>query len=277
VSVIQAIMLGITQGLTEFLPVSSSGHLVLGRVLLGIEMKSITFEVVVHFGTLVAVVMVFRHEVSSLLKGVWCWCRFLFGNRQNPLQTRDGHLLALVILGSIPAGFLGLLVKDFAVVLFSSPVLVGLMLILTGGVLYISDRIAATGSGLDRMDMGDGLWIGVGQALAIIPGLSRSGLTISAGLMRGLTRDAAARYSFLLSIPAIAGAAILELPHILEAAGGGVAGAGGISLLAGFVAAVLSGYAAIKLLFRFIQGGRLALFALYTWFAGFLVVFSYFL
>lgn len=257
-SVWEAILLGLVQGLTEFLPVSSSGHLVIAGALLGVQEESLTFDVMVHFGTLVAVLVALKDD----------WRPIVLGVLGRPEYRESGRKrFAALVVGSVPIAVVGLLFKEPVENLFGSPRFAAAMLLVTGTILWLADQLAgraargrANGAGIGLVDA---LWIGVGQALAILPGISRSGSTLAAGMARGLDRESAARFAFLLAIPAIVGATILQVPDALE---GGLEG--GIPLLAGAVTAGVSGYAAIALFLRFLKSGRLTGFAVYTWIAG---------
>ncbi|MBN1433555.1 undecaprenyl-diphosphate phosphatase, partial [Candidatus Fermentibacterales bacterium] len=213
---LEAAALGALQGLTEFLPVSSSGHLVLGRAMLGIPPGGVTFEVVVHLGTMAAILMVFGRDLLSLLSGA------------ARLEATSLRMLGVLAAASVPAALAGLLLRSSIEGLFGSPVLVSVMLLVTGTLLWITRfapradvpiapraDVPAPGPAHGECSPGfsRGLAIGVAQAVAIIPGISRSGATIAAGLMVGVERRAAAEFSFLLAIPAIAGAALLDLPE----------------------------------------------------------------
>ena len=263
-SPLQALILGVIQGLTEFLPVSSSGHLVMAQQLMGLRLPGVTFEVCLHFGTLVAVLIVFRPEITQIILALGS----LIGKGPDR-RTGDLSLLLLMVIGSLPAGVVGILFSDQVGNLFERPEVVGWALLATGGLLWLSDRKAqAHGILLDEIGPRDALFIGGGQALALIPGLSRSGTTIAFGLFRGLDRETAARFSFLLSVPAIGGATLLELRH-LEAfnleMGLGV-------LMVGTISAAVSGYLAVRLLLRLIRSNRLTYFSYYTWAVGLMLI-----
>jgi len=244
-------VLGLLQGITEFLPVSSSGHLVLAQALWGLGEPDLLFDVVVHVGTLLAVAVVFRSELWSLWRG-------LMG--RDPAGRR---LLGLVILGSIPTAMIGLAAKDWFESLFASPAAVGLALLATGGLLMVTRWAPAGRRGLEQMGWGRAVLVGLAQGLAITPGLSRSGTTIAVGLLLGLERRLAARFSFVLSVPAIVGALVLELADL--PAGREVALG---PLVAGGVVAAVSGYLALRLLLSLVQHGRLHWFAWYCWALG---------
>jgi len=245
-SELEAAWLAAVQGLTEFLPVSSSGHLVILQGIMHVPRQGIAFEVVVHLGTLVAVLAVYGRDILGLLAGAL---------RREPASLR---MLGLLALGSVPAGAAGLLLGDQVKALFDSPVTASVMLLATGGLLFAT-RWARPAT--RRPEAVSAVVIGLAQATALLPGISRSGSTISAGLFGGLDREEAARFSFLLSVPAIAGAGILELRGVDSAELG-------LHLAVGFVVAAVTGYSALRLLLRFVRRGRLHLFSWYCWAAG---------
>ncbi len=247
----ESVILGIIQGLTEFLPVSSSGHLVIFQELLGVRQPGITFEVMVHFGTVLSVFWVFGPDVIRIL------LRFA-------REKKERHFAWLLVLGTMPTGVIGYLCKDFFTALFQSALLVGFMLAVTGCILYTLHRISPGQKGETGITYSDAILVGLAQGFAIIPGISRSGATITAALWRGLDRETAVRYSFLLSIPAILGATMVELWE-MRVAGGSVPDG---SVLAGTLAAFIAGVAAIKVFVHFLKTGRFQYFAYYTWFAG---------
>ena len=250
----QAAILGLVQGLTEFLPVSSSGHLVLGETLLGIRTGDITFEVIVHFGTLLAVVTALRDRIRDLVVG----CA-----RRDPAAWRTA--LALCV-GTVPAGVVGLLFEDALEAAFSDPLAVSGCLIVTGLILW-STRFRRG----HRTDVGflDALCIGAAQAVAVLPGISRSGATISAGVWRGVDGREAAAFSFLLSVPVILGATVLKVG---EMAAHPPAWEALMPLLIGALAAYASGVVAIRWLLSLLRRGRLDRFAYYCWTIGVLGV-----
>lgn len=259
-TVAEAALLGIVQGLTEFLPVSSSGHLALFRKLLGLEGGGLTFEVMVHFGTLVAVLAALRSDWLPIATG-------LFRRAERGEALRKAALLAA---GTLPVGVLGLGLQGAVEAAFSSAKAVGVFLLFTGGVLWASEglaRRARAAKALEEISIADALVVGCAQAVAILPGVSRSGMTIGAGLARGAGREAAARFAFLLSIPAILGAAVVELPDLLSA---GIEGS--VPVLVGAAAAALSGYASIRFFLGFLRERSLRPFAYYTWAAGLLAL-----
>jgi undecaprenyl-diphosphatase len=244
----EALILGLVQGITEFLPISSSGHLVIFQHLLGIRTPGLLFEVLVHFGTLVAVVAFFWADVTRLLR--------------RPFDK----LAFLVLVGTIPTGLMGLYLEPLFTVAFDSVVVVGAALIVTGFFLWHAGRVTPGRKQIPTTSIWDALVIGLGQGLAITPGLSRSGTTIAFALWRGLERRTAARYSFLLSIPAIAGATVLELRHLFSVPQT-LSGWDWTYLLAAAVAGA-SGYLAIKFLLVALERGRFYYFSFYCWIAG---------
>lgn len=262
---VRAALLGVVQGLTEFLPVSSSGHLVLAQYLLGLKEPEMLFNVVVHLGSLAAICLVFRRDVLRLAVEAGVLAKTLAGRGSLAEAWRsrpDLRLLILLGVGTLPAGVLGLAFRSAFESMFSSVRGVGVALLLTGLFLFLTRRVSPSARGLGGMRAIDALAVGLAQALAIAPGISRSGMTISSGIFLGIEREAAARYSFLLSIPAIVGAFILE-------AGGGSAGSfPPAAQVVGFMAAFLSGGLALYALLRLVRSGRLHYFAYYCWLIG---------
>lgn len=257
--ILQAIVLGILQGATEFIPVSSSGHLVLVPWLLRWPQPGLLFDTMVHWGTLLAIVAYFWRDWWLLITA---WLRGLVRRDWSDPRAR---MFWLLILGSVPAALLGFFLEDFFESLFSEPFWVSIFLLVTAVLLTASERMARQTRETRDLNWKDALVIGAAQGAAIAPGISRSGATISAGLWRGLERADAARFSFLLSTPAIFGAGLLQLVDILGEPGA----LGQVSILAaGFVAAALAGYVCIWALLRYLQRGRLYPFAVYCALAG---------
>ena len=248
------VLLGIIQGLTEFLPVSSSGHLVIFQSLLAVP-HSIAFDVVVHLATALAVVVFFWKDIIKIL------------DPRSEIRTRK--LLLYLIIGTIFTGILGLGFKDFFESLFSSVFAVGCFLILNGTFILLGEWIGKGKRKLEDMNIWDAVLIGLAQGCAIAPGLSRSGTTISASLGRNLDRTLAARFSFLLSVPAILGAGLIQSKTIIKA---GTIGIGLGPLLLGFAAAFISGWFAIKIFMNIIQRTSIRAFAYYCFAIGIIVV-----
>lgn len=260
-NLMEAVLLGVVQGLTEFLPVSSSGHLVLFQNLLGLTQPLLAFDISVHVGTLFAVVIYFQKDIVAILKALVKWFRVLPDIKAASellAQDREIRIALLIVTGSIPTAILGLVFKEIAETLFSSVTIVGVTLMITGVVLWGTRRIGAGGHGIRRFTIKSSLLIGIVQGLAIIPGISRAGATIAAGLYLGLDRETAARYSFLLSIPAVAGAGLLGAGDLL-----GHAGLPLTIIVAGTLTSCLVGYAALRLLVWMVGRGRLHFFAPY--------------
>ena len=244
-----AIWLGVVQGLTEFLPVSSSGHLVIAQHFMSdFEQPGLTFDVVLHLGTLGAVLLYLRREVGLVLSG---W-------KPGDLGTPGRRLIGLLVLGTIPAVVAALLFKDAIVAGFENLSLVGVSLGATGIWLLATSRVASGERTLDRVEPLDALVVGLCQSAALVPGISRSGSTIGAGLARGLAHGAAARFSFLLSIPAILGAAVFNLKDATS-----VSRDAWPEYAAGFLTAFAIGYVAIGIVIKFLESQRFHLFGYY--------------
>jgi undecaprenyl-diphosphatase len=266
-SVFEAIILGVVQGATEFLPVSSSGHLVIVPQLFGLASPPLAFDVLVHLATLVAVIVYFYRDVSKLVLSVVAPRRLA---RTELKYWR--RMLAWLVVGSIPAGLAGFILNDFFEGLFSSALAVGVFMLVTSALLWGADlalgRVSRRPARLESLKGPDALIVGCFQALAIAPGLSRSGSTIAAGVFLGFDRATAAHFSFLLSIPAILGAFLFSLKDI----GGAFAGGSALAYLMGAVAAAVSGFLAIFFLMRYLKTHRLRAFAIYTLAVGLFVV-----
>ncbi len=285
----EAVILGIIQGLTEFLPVSSSGHLVLAQSLLGLNEPELFFDISVHMGTLAAILIVFYKDIQAIIvsmfrlfflffrKGLSFSSEFKDPDTSGPgIGDSNIKLALLILIGSIPTAFLGLMFHQVADRLFSSVIIVGCMLIVTGFFLWATRWIKIHGTvspdlsiKKEGFSMNKALVIGLVQGMAVIPGISRSGSTIVAGLFLGLNRETAARYSFLLSIPAIMGAEILSLkdsfsnPAIMD----------NVTLIGTFSSFVV-GYAALRILLYLVKEGRLHFFAPYCWIIGIMAIIS---
>lgn len=260
----QGVLLGILQGITEFLPVSSSGHLVLGQHFLKMTEPMLAFDISVHLGTLAAIVIVFFKDIKKISSSIF--------RPLSPKSKPDIKLLLLILTGCIPTAFLGCIIKIWEDVIFSSILLVGSMLILTGIFLWQTRKQVAQDreTKISNFTFKSALFIGVCQGIAVIPGISRSGATISAGLFAGLDRKTAAKFSFLLSIPAIIGAELLQLtasmnqPIILTQA-----------TIWGTVSSFITGYIALVLLLKLVNKGKLYLFAPYCWTLGAAIIIYY--
>lgn len=251
----QALILGIVQGVTEYIPVSSSAHLLLVPWLLGWPDASFEFEVLVQLGTLAGLFVFFWADIwavaGAVLQGLI---------QRRPFHTFEARLGWLVVMATLPAVILGLLFKDFFEAAFDAPALAGGLLILTALLLVVAERYGSRQRSLPSLGWLDGLIIGFWQAAAILPGISRSGATISGAVLRGFDRPAAARFSFLMSIPVLLGAGVVALNDLLEA---GTLAAQAPAISVGFMAAAISGYACIRWLLHYLQRHSLYIFALY--------------
>jgi len=239
-----AVLLGILQGLTEFLPVSSSGHLVLAQAILGVKQPGVSFEVLAHLGTLLAVFIYFRQQVALLIKSVFD------GN-----MKKERAIIGYLIIGTIPAALAGLLFKDFFEQAFSNPVMTSLMLFVTGLIL-LSTRFYKRGG--KRVRVLSSIFMGIGQAAAILPGISRSGTTIAAGMACGVEPSRAAEFSFLLAIPAILGAMVLKRNELLNIDASLIG-----QYLVGMVFSFLLALVAVHLVLTVVKRGKLDYFAYY--------------
>ena len=264
--VYQGILLGILQGITEFLPVSSSGHLVLGQHFFNLTEPMLAFDISVHLGTLAAIVIVFFQDLKDIGRSVF-----------KPASSKSGIKLSLLIItGCVPTAVLGSIIKIWEHVIFSSILLVGCMLIITGTILWLTKIKQKAQNNqnqeiqLSNFTYKSAFFIGVCQGIAVIPGISRSGATISAGLFAGLDRKMAAKFSFLLSIPAIIGAELLHLatsmnePILITKA-----------TIVGTIASFITGYIALVFLLKIVNKGKLHLFAPYCWIAGVFIIIYY--
>jgi|LGVF01.1.fsa_nt_gb undecaprenyl-diphosphatase len=263
---LQSVMLGIIQGLTEFLPVSSSGHLVLLQNLFGIREPELLFDISLHIGTLIAIFIVFYREIRSILQTLLRLPALIKSSGSLKSLFADNEeirIAALIVIGSIPTAILGILFHKITDQIFGSVWIVGVMLLVTGTLLWFTRRITIEGRPLIKVSIRDVLIIGVMQGLAIMPGISRSGSTISIALFLGINREIAGRYSFLLSIPAILGAMILSLNSAIIQTDIPVK-----IILLGTVTAAIVGYIGLKILLRMVKQGHLYYFAPYCWLLG---------
>lgn len=256
-SIIQAIILGLIQGLTEFLPVSSSGHLELGKAIFNLQLAgadSLTFDVIVHAGTALSTIVIFRKDIANIIKGLL------------KLKWNDDWKFATSIFVSmLPAAFVGLFFQDQLEVLFEGQIiLVGAMLIITGLLLFLADRAKRTNK---KVKLSDAFIIGISQAIAILPGISRSGATISTSVLLGVDREKAARFSFLMVLPLIIGKSLLDLKSIYQ---GELitANIGTAQLLIGFLAAFVAGLFACTWMINLVKRAKLRGFAYYCFAVG---------
>lgn len=254
-SIIETVILGIIQGLTEWLPVSSSGHLAIARELLGWK-PPIIFYVLLHVGTLFVIMTFFQKDIVKILKALARW----------DFKSEEGKLSVFVVVGSIPTAVIGYFFQDLFESFFDNLLVVGMALLATGFLLFVSERR----EGDRTINYLDSLLVGIAQGVAIIPGVSRSGATISTGLLRGVDREAIFRFSFLLSIPAVLGATLAELRDwSLLTSGVDV-----IAVAWGVIASIVVGYLSLKVLLKAIVKQKFHWFAFYCWTAGALVLIS---
>ncbi|MEE9585682.1 MAG: undecaprenyl-diphosphate phosphatase [Nitrososphaerales archaeon] len=251
VSLLEAVLLGLVQGLTEWLPVSSSGHLVMVQEFLGIEVP-LFFDILLHLGTITVIFVFFRRDIFQILKAFF----------RRDFKSDEGRLGVYIVVGNIPIAFFGYFFYDTLASFFTNLLVVGVALLVTGSLLFLSRY----GGSTRRLSVSESLIVGVAQAVAVIPGISRSGFTIGTGLLRGVTREEAFRFSFLLAAPAVLGAALFDASNLafyeVDAA----------SMAVGFTVAMVVGYLSLRLLSRVVVTGRFHLFSYYCWAAGLLTL-----
>jgi undecaprenyl-diphosphatase len=253
-SIIEAIILGIVQGFTEFLPVSSSGHLVLLQRIFNVEEGALSFSIALHFATLIAVVVVYRNKIFSMLR--------------NPFSK----LPVYIVIGTIPIAIIGLLFHDLIESLFETGATLGVGFIFTGLILMYAESAGRKNREIEDMKVKDPLIIGTAQAIAMLPAVSRSGMTISGALMLGIERKTAADYAFLLSIPAILAAVAKDLYKVIKTGESSLTAVGTLPVALGILFAAISGFIAVKGMINLIQKGRLRYFSYYLWGLGALVL-----
>jgi undecaprenyl-diphosphatase len=264
--IFKVIVLAVIQGLTEFLPISSSGHLVLMQNLFGMREPELLLDICLHVGTLISVIIVFRGEIGRIFTTLFNLpglVRTAGGLKPLLAENETARITALILVGSVPTAILGILFREIADRLFGAIWIVGAMLLVTGCLLWFTRRVAKDGRSIKAMGVKDALAIGLTQGMAILPGISRSGSTIAVALFLGIDRQVAGRYSFLLSIPAILGALVIgldpSLTHTTLPLG---------VLLLGILTAGIVGYGALLILLKVVQKGRLYYFAPYCWLLG---------
>ncbi|MBQ1489614.1 MAG: undecaprenyl-diphosphate phosphatase [Eubacterium sp.] len=266
-SYIEAILLGLVQGLAEFLPISSSGHLALLQHFFHVEPdRVLMFTVMLHIGTLASVFIMYWSDIWALIKEFFITIADLVTGKGLRLAERPMRKLGLMIIwATVPTALMGLLFNDFFEGLNSKLWAIGIGWLFTGFLLYFSERIGRAVNDIEKMNFRNGFFIGVLQGIAICPGVSRSGSTMVGGLLTGLKRDFAVRFAFLISIPSILGAAVLELPDAIEATSEGMAVG---PMAVGVLVATVSGIVAIKAMIRVVVDQKLKWFAYYVWVLG---------
>ena len=266
--IFQAIIIGLVQGLTEFLPVSSSAHLIFAQQALGVSDVGLAFDVLMHVGTLVAVIVYFFNDIVNMIKGfLLSLVDLKNGNFMGEIKKDPYKKLAwLTILATIPVGVVGVLFNDMIESMFQGLTIPAFLLLVTGCLLYASQRMNSGRIDVRNVTIKEALIMGCGQALAVLPGLSRSGTTIAAGLFAGLDKEFAAKFSFILSIPAIFGAFVFQLKDI-----GAAMNVNFLPVFLGFIASIIAGYLAIRWMLDLIQNKSLDIFAYYCWLVGIIV------
>lgn len=267
-TLLQGIVLAVVQGATEFLPISSTAHLVLVPWLLGWPDPGLTYDVALHAGTLVALLVYFAPTWTALLAS-------LVTGRRPELVALGGveqprRLLGLLVLATIPGALAGYALEGYAETLFRTPRLVAAALMLVALLMWFADQMPGLTKNLNQIELRDGVTVGLAQALAIVPGVSRAGITIAAGMFRGLEREASARFSFLLATPIIAGATVKKLAEISVL--GLPAGVSRLELAVGFLVSAATGFAAIAFLLRYLQRHTLKIFVAYRVVLGIIIL-----
>ncbi len=254
---LQSIILGTVQGAAEFLPISSSGHLIVLPAIFHWKDQGLAFDVALHMGTLIALIAYFWKDWAKIFSESCLFDKFQYTKKpMRNLQLLKDDLLFIIIISTVPGILAGLVLNDYAETIFRNPLLVGATLSIGAIFLFFSDRTGAKTVGFSQITLRSGFLIGLAQALAIIPGISRSGITITAALFLGLNRTAAARFSFLLSTPIIFGAAIKELPVLLREGTD-------LNMIMGIAFAATSGYLAIKYMLKFLANNNYNIFVVY--------------
>ena len=255
VTLIEVVILAVVQGLTEWLPVSSSGHLVITQKILGVN-PPLIFDVMLHVGTLMVVLTVFRKDILEIIKA--------FVRRD--FETEEGKLALFIIVGSVPIAIIGFVFYDFLKSLFSNLLAVGIALLITGCVLFFSEKRI----GNRKIGILDSLLIGLAQGITIIPGISRSGVTLATGLLRRVDKAIVFKYSFLLSVPTVIGATVME--SVMESKELAVANVDMTPLFLGATISMIVGYASLKLLQKIVMNEKFHLFAYYCWTVGLAII-----
>ena len=266
IAMAQAVLLGILQGITEFLPVSSSGHLVITKNLFNLNEPDLFFDTMVHFGTLIPVLLIFKEDLGTILRKLFTLISQVSSQNQCKKALTDNpqlRLIGLIGIAIVPTAVIGILFKDLFERLFASVLMVGISLVLTGTLLSLTRIASHPQKKVEGMTFVDAIVIGFSQALAITPGISRSGATISIALFLGIDRELAGRFSFLILIPAVLGAIIVNfrLPETYVLSYFSI-------ILAGTTAAAITGYFSLRVLLRFVRQGKLYCFSPYCYGVG---------
>ncbi|OGC47379.1 hypothetical protein A2713_00805 [candidate division WWE3 bacterium RIFCSPHIGHO2_01_FULL_35_17] len=272
-TVLQSIVLGITQGITEFLPISSSGHLILIPAIFGWELQDLSFDVALHLGTAIAVLLFFWRDWFDMIKALKLdVIDFIAGKTRDINKLRRGSVgLFTIVIVSIPVGIAGVMLENQVEQLFRSPILVALMLIIVSIFMYVADNYSESNKSDKEIGFMDSLVISLSQIVALFPGSSRSGMSISTGLFRGLTREKAAKFSFLLATPIILGASIVKLPDLFSASSEQIQ-----VILIGLATSFITGIISIKWLLSFLRNRSLKVFVVYRILLGVVILIHYF-
>ena len=264
---IEAIILGLVQGLSEFLPISSSGHLALLENLFEIKEDSVIFfAVLLHIGTLVSIFIVYHEDIYALIKELFLLFKDIFTGKGLKIEERPIRKLGImIIVSSIPTAIMGLLFSDYIDRIFGSLTVISICWIITGFILLFSEKLNNNKKEIEGMKYRNAIFVGICQGLAIMPGISRSGSTIVGSLVTGLKREFAVEFAFLISIPAILGSAILEFPKAIKA---GIEPSTIGPMIVGFLVAAISGYFAITTMIRKVSKHRMRYFSYYVWILG---------
>ena len=272
-TIFQSIILGLVQGLAEFLPISSSGHLAALQNLFGVDSDNVLmFTVMLHFGTLISIFVAYRKDIWELIKELFALIKDVFtghGIQMNKNETR--RLGIMIVIATIPTAIIGLLFNDLFESFYANMTFIGVGLIITGTGLFFAENKGGGNKGVKEMSIFNAFLIGIFQAIAICPGISRSGSTMIGGLASKFDRAHAVRFSFLISIPSVLGAFLMELPKVFKSISTGT----GISLgimITGIAVAAISGYFAINIMIKAVTNKKLIYFSFYTWIVGTLLV-----
>lgn len=273
-TLLQAIILGIFQGIAEFLPISSSGHLVLLQSLFKIQEGNLFFTEMLHLGTLISIVIVYFNDIIKIIKEFFILIYESFKLKKLNINNDYKKLGLMIIIGSIPTGIIGILLNDFFEGLYNSVTVVGLALIFTGIMLWTVEKVSIGNKKVKDIKISDALIIGLFQGLAITPGISRSGSTIAGGLFRGLNKELATKFSFLLALPATFGAALLGLKDTLSESSNIIID---LPLILGVIISAIIGVIAIKFLIKVLEKGKLHYFSYYLWIIGTIIIIRQFI
>lgn len=264
IEVFRSFFIGAVQGISEFLPISSSGHLVLVPYIFNWQYDGLAFDVALHFGTVIAIIAFFWSDWINIIANAFNKKRY-----QEGIETYPSNLLWQIAVASIPVAILGVVLNDYVEKYLHSPLLIAFDLIFFGIVLWLADKYSKKNNELSAISYNHSFWIGISQALALVPGVSRSGITMTAGRLGGLTKKDAARFAFLLATPAMLGAFVFKLKDIALSAVD-------LPFVVGVIASALFGFLAIKFLLKYLEKGSFVIFVWYRIIVATIVLFLYF-